>query len=55
MRPPHYSCPDVLQPALIVRPEETWDTENIGYWPQIAGVHFKGKISMSPDFPSSHT
>ena len=54
IRPPHYSCPDMLQPALTVYPEETRDKENTGYRPQIAGVHFKGMISISPDFASSH-
>ena len=30
-------------------PEETQDMKNTEYWPQIAEVHIKGMISISPD------
>ena len=32
----------------LVSPEETQDVKT-GYWPQIAEVHIKGMISVSPD------
>ena len=34
----------------IVHLEETQDEEKTGHWPQRAGVHIKGMISMSPEF-----
>ena len=32
-----------------VSPEETQDVKTQGYWSQIAEVHVKGMISVSPD------
>ena len=36
-----------LQPLPVASPEETQDVS--GYWPQMAEVHIKGMISVSPD------
>jgi len=39
-----------LQPLPMVSPKEAHDAnENTGYWPQIAKMHIKGMISVSPD------
>ena len=36
-----------LQPLPMVSPKETQDVKT--HWPQIAEVHIKGMISVSPD------
>lgn len=33
----------------------TWDAKNTGYWPQLAEMHMKETIAVSPDSASSHT
>ena len=40
-----------LQPLPIVSGEEVQDVKSTGFWPQIAEVHIKGMISVSPDSP----
>jgi len=42
------SSSQLLQAPPVVHPEETQDGKT-GYWLQIADVHIKGMISMSPD------
>ena len=38
-----------LQPLPTVSTEELSGCEHTGYWPQIAEMHMKGMISVSPD------
>ena len=38
-----------LQPLPTESPEELRKWKIIGYWPQIAEMHMKGMISVSPD------
>ena len=39
-----------LQPLPTVSQEEAQDMKSTGFWPQIAEVHIKGMISVSPDY-----
>ena len=57
MLPPpshHIIAAPMVSPATM-HPEETQDEEAQETGPQIAEVHIKGMISVSPDFASSHT
>ena len=43
-----YQMP-IIQPSVINVPQGDSGWETTGCWPQIAEVHIKGKISVSPD------